>query len=188
MANAHQDSRRREREAAEAAALADSIAVEDSAPYLGRSPEKQEEMDAAAEKRAARVKDMSSDEKERYIQSLRDQLAEFKEREQAAIAKYDERRKKAETGDFSGYDLDHPFSVFIQTAPELSQNWPVTVQVNEKKFVLQRGQWSRVPRYVVEQLQNMRKHSVQNIVDETGVPRQVPIIRDRFPYSAIPIE
>jgi hypothetical protein len=170
-----------------AARLVDEMKAEGEVvdQYVGRSPEKQEELDAKAEAVEARQLDQESSKTDRE-RELEAELLALRREKEALDTEFQRKKAAWMDGDFSKYPPSHPFRVLIQSSHDLATNLPVEIAINGHKKEYPRGEWVEMTRGEVEVLEHAEVRAVQPIVVD-GHPKQIPIIRNRHQFTAIPL-
>lgn len=149
--------------------------------------EQREEIEAKADKA---VEDKSSEQTSRdeRIAELKRELEMVRERLALKDVEYQRKHAAWVNGDFKSFKSEHPFQILIQTGTDAVTNMPVKVWVNGDLTTMERGKWVHVPHKVVHALKNAEVNTVQQMVTEDGNVTNVPILRNRHPYSAFPLD
>lgn len=152
-----------------------------------RARDQREAMEASLDKADERKLDSESSRDERLAE-LKRELADLREKMALKDVEFQRKKEAWLNADFRGFREDHPFNILIQTGHDAVSSLPVRVCVNGDWSAIKRGEWVRVPYKVVHALGNGIVNATQQMVADDGNVFNAVILRNRHPYSALPLE
>jgi hypothetical protein len=136
---------------------------------------------AALDAKAAQATERALNDSDR-LKALEDENARLREKQ----AKYDKQFKEWVLGDYKNLPVDQPFEILVYTDDQPWTDPVIHITHNGHDYAIERGKPTRVPKYVVDLLNDARVTGVQQLVID-GTTRSVGVDQPRYPFAAHPI-